>query len=383
MKSIRMTPALLPTLRRTTLSIIRIASKPDGPIDQGTFTMARARDEVEQAMGLEEGELGKGEWKKVVKGIVEDLMEKVQNEEEHDGSIAESSRSSSPPSSPKKMAKIAKQPKPTSRKRSPTPPVSSEEAEQVELRDDENDLESDMSSVYDVPPKSKKRGKSGAGGAEIGKGRKKVPKSKEEVLSDDSEQEPGRSTTKADEVADDSSEMSSVYDVPPSRAKAKSKGKRKSVSTVSSDEESARPKAKGKTKETKRTKKDPNEGLSPEEAKLADLKRIVVACGVRKQWSKEFADLPKVSSQISHVKQILLSLGMKGTPTLGKAKALKERRELAAELNDVREFEQVRGVSAEDGKRKTREQNAGSKKRTVQSESGSESEAESGAHEQL
>ncbi|KLT42861.1 hypothetical protein CC85DRAFT_285208 [Cutaneotrichosporon oleaginosum] len=84
--------------------------------------------------------------------------------------------------------------------------------------------------------------------------------------------------------------------------------------------------------------------LSPDEAQIADLKRIVVACGVRKQWTKEFADCPTPSSQINHLKSILHSLGMKGKPTMGKAKSLKERRELAQELNDVKEFEASRGA---------------------------------------
>ena len=59
--------------------------------------------------------------------------------------------------------------------------------------------------------------------------------------------------------------------------------------------------------------------------------------------SKEFADCPTVSSvripadqqpkeQTSRLLAMLKDLGMKGTPTLGKAKALKEKRELAQEL---------------------------------------------------
>jgi hypothetical protein len=42
---------------------------------------------------------------------------------------------------------------------------------------------------------------------------------------------------------------------------------------------------------------------------------------------------------------------MKGTPTLGKAKTLKEKRELAAEIDDVVAFEAERGISGGRSKR--------------------------------
>ncbi len=38
--------------------------------------------------------------------------------------------------------------------------------------------------------------------------------------------------------------------------------------------------------------------------------------------------------QIRHLQRLLIELGMKGTPTIGKAKILKEKRELAAELSE-------------------------------------------------
>ena len=42
---------------------------------------------------------------------------------------------------------------------------------------------------------------------------------------------------------------------------------------------------------------------------------------------------------------------MKGTLTLGKAKTLKEKRELAAEIDDVVAFEAARGISGGRSKR--------------------------------
>jgi hypothetical protein len=59
----------------------------------------------------------------------------------------------------------------------------------------------------------------------------------------------------------------------------------------------------------------------------------VVACGVRKIWKKEFADLDTPSGQIKRLKEILKDLGMTGRLTLEKAKAIKAEREFAQELS--------------------------------------------------
>lgn len=59
----------------------------------------------------------------------------------------------------------------------------------------------------------------------------------------------------------------------------------------------------------------------------------MVACGVRKIWKKEFADLDTPSGQIKRLKEILKDLGMTGRLTLEKAKAIKAEREFAQELS--------------------------------------------------
>ncbi|KAJ8456902.1 hypothetical protein ONZ45_g18535 [Pleurotus djamor] len=59
---------------------------------------------------------------------------------------------------------------------------------------------------------------------------------------------------------------------------------------------------------------------------------FVVACGVRKVWSKVFADIERPSQQISKLKEILAELGMTGRLSIEKAKAIREKRELAQEL---------------------------------------------------
>ncbi|KAI9636100.1 uncharacterized protein MKK02DRAFT_44801 [Dioszegia hungarica] len=141
-----------------------------------------------------------------------------------------------------------------------------------------------------------------------------------------SEGEPSKSES------DEESDMSSVYDAP-----VKEKKKRKSTDGTAGKA------AKGKKP---RTRKDPNEGLSPEERKIADLKRIVHGCGTVKKWAKEFEGMTTAKSQISHLKRILSDLGMEGTPTLAKAKTIKRDKEEAAELKDIQAYEAERGRSA-------------------------------------
>ncbi|KAF8573754.1 hypothetical protein K439DRAFT_1665684 [Ramaria rubella] len=100
----------------------------------------------------------------------------------------------------------------------------------------------------------------------------------------------------------------------------------------------------GKT--TKSTKdKEPANVSDQDEQTIKRLKSYVSACGLRKVWSKEFADLPQPRQQIRHLKAILTDLGMTGRLSMDQAKAIKRKRALARELNDVIEFERKAGVS--------------------------------------
>jgi hypothetical protein len=59
---------------------------------------------------------------------------------------------------------------------------------------------------------------------------------------------------------------------------------------------------------------------------------LVVACGIRKVWSKVFEGIDKPSQQIKKLKEMLSDLGMKGRHSMEQAKAIREKRELAQEL---------------------------------------------------
>jgi hypothetical protein len=62
---------------------------------------------------------------------------------------------------------------------------------------------------------------------------------------------------------------------------------------------------------------------------------MVLACGVRKVWTKEFQNIPKSSQQIKRLKELLTELGMSGRFTLQQAKGIKDKRELAQELGKL------------------------------------------------
>lgn len=58
---------------------------------------------------------------------------------------------------------------------------------------------------------------------------------------------------------------------------------------------------------------------------------LVIACGVRKVWSKLFKDLDS-RQQIAKLKEILAELGMTGRLSMEKAKEIKAKREFEQEL---------------------------------------------------
>jgi hypothetical protein len=197
---------------------------------------------------------------------------------------------------------------------------------------------------------------------------------------DDSDSpEPVKKKRKVDKVASSSTSKESVK---PRRVSSENKAKKESKSPVVeigslSDGESApaaktKTKSKDKTEAPKRTSKKAE--LSKDEETIKQLKSFVVACGVRKVWSKEFKDIEdSPSSQIRKLRQILAELGMTGRMSLAKAKEIKAKRDMAQELEDVQTFHE--NIVTGPRKRKTRGQQP--EEKDDESE-GSESEAESG-----
>jgi len=153
-----------------------------------------------------------------------------------------------------------------------------------------------------------------------------------------------------------------VMDEPPSQSKGKS-GK----VTARKSEKSLKPNAPSKPHESeselsevvdepppKRGKKmagdkertrKPKQPLSKNEEIIKKYKTLVLVCGVRKQWKKVFADCATETAQINRLKSILTDLGMKGRMSMDQAKAIRKKRELKAELEDVIKFDQTKGAN--------------------------------------
>ncbi|KAI1770977.1 hypothetical protein F4818DRAFT_430780 [Hypoxylon cercidicola] len=119
--------------------------------------------------------------------------------------------------------------------------------------------------------------------------------------------------TKVAKADDSDSELSSVLDEPPPKRKSKE------------------PKGASKPKKTKE--------LSGDETEIKKLQAQLVKCGIRKIWGfelKKYGDDNK--GKIRHLKEMLREAGIEGRFSEAKAKEVKERRELMADLEAVTEM---------------------------------------------
>lgn len=126
---------------------------------------------------------------------------------------------------------------------------------------------------------------------------------------------------------DSGSEMSVVLDEPPPN-----KRRQKSADTKSKD----KPKAKASKAKTSKASKATKEE-TPDEAEIKRLQGWLVKCGIRKLWYRELAPYDTSKTKIKHLKEMLKDAGMEGRYSEQKAKAIKEQRELAADLEAVKQ----------------------------------------------
>ena len=125
---------------------------------------------------------------------------------------------------------------------------------------------------------------------------------------------------------DSESELSDVKDGPAPKAKKRRKGSG-----------SDKPPPASKAKAKKATKQPEKEDLSPDAAEIKRLQGWLLKCGIRKLWHKELAPYDSPKAKIKHLKDMLKDVGMDGRYSVEKASTIKERRELAADLEAVQE----------------------------------------------
>ncbi|KDQ61478.1 hypothetical protein JAAARDRAFT_30914 [Jaapia argillacea MUCL 33604] len=330
-----------------------------------TLTPRIIRAAVEQALLLPEGLLATKEYKNIVKEAVDAAVKDTASvkDAEEASKKPESKRPTAPTKRAKKLQPSADSgeedsidPRPLSptipgpaaepkKKSGPTKSKSSGAAKANKTRkgpssasvieDSDDDNESPNASTSKVAP-TKVSTKEDASENEREEPPKKRLKTAQKPTFSETAKKPLAILCSSDAEKSES-EMSVLLDDPPK------KGRKKGANQGSS---------KGK-EPTKRKPRSSGKELSKDEGEIKRLKSFVVACGVRKVWSKEFQGLDQPSQQIKHLKEILAGLGMTGRLSLEKAKAIKEKREFAQELEDVNNFAKEMAVKGRQD-RKTR-----------------------------
>ncbi|RKU43089.1 hypothetical protein DL546_003109 [Coniochaeta pulveracea] len=187
-----------------------------------------------------------------------------------------------------------------------------EDEEPAEQEDKQPELDSELSEIDETPSSSRRRGS-----------KNDIAKDAEHqsVVPEDEDNEDGAGDKTADVREDSDTEHSIVFDEPPKR-------KRGRKSKEASDKPAAKSKAKGAAE------------LTPEQEEIKKLQGQLLKCGVRKVWGnilKKYGDDNR--AKIRHLRDMLKEIGMEGRFSDAKARQIKEQRELQAELEAVKEFQ--------------------------------------------
>lgn len=249
----------------------------------------------------------------------------------------------SQPSPPPQKAAKAKKPAPKAQKPAPKKRASTDSAPNAKKRQrraksesDVSELSSplddeDQSEIEDDSPKPTK---------------KQSIKRKENVVESGSEDESEAVDTSSGKKEEEEevrpedgseSEMSVVLDEPPPK-------KRRQKSASAETKANAKPTKKAPAKATQNA-----QPVSADEAEIKRLQGWLVKCGIRKLWHKELAPFDRPKAKINHLKGMLSDVGMVGRYSLEKAEAIKEQRELAADLEAVQEGAKKWGHGDEEG----------------------------------
>ncbi|KAK7532891.1 putative transcriptional regulator [Phyllosticta citribraziliensis] len=231
-----------------------------------------------------------------------------------------------PAKAPRKRAPA--QPKPTARKKRKVSIVSDESAD--EAISDHNSPEPTMAETADPDPDSDTEEKNTSVNV------KKQSPNDDNDEDDDADgpnviAKPSNEPT--ENAADSESELSSLLDEPPP---PKAKRQKKSAA---GEKKPAKPKA---------TKAKQEKEVDPQDAEIKRLQGWLVKCGIRKVWGKELKPYTTPREKINHLKAMLKDAGMDGRYSVEKARQIKERRELAADLEAVQEGNKKWGQSDEE-----------------------------------
>ena len=312
------TPANLPAdseIEDCLRSVVRDANKNEEDI---TINLARSR--AERELGLDAGFLKENDqWKRRSKDLINAAVEELPSPEQ-----SQSSKLPSKPSSKRKSEELQGK-----RKRLKRSPVVASDEEQRNADDAPVQNEDSEEDISNEP-------------------RKTQPKSElESALSDvpNDESEPPAPSQNGKPAEEDDSDLSSVLDdAPPPKKKGSRQKKSTSPSTIKSKTKPT------KTNKAKADKPDKtSKELTPDEEEIKRLQSWLLKCGVRKLWHRELAPYQTPKEKIKHLKEMLEDVGMTPRYSAEKARAIKEARELKAELEAAREFNEKWGHEEEEG----------------------------------
>lgn len=319
------------------------------------LTQRKTRSLVEQDLGLEAGTLDAKEYKEAIKKVVLDFIESQPSQS------TPAKPKSAEPERPPTPAQEDSKPKPKPKPRKSKSDDAAEDApaktttkkrKRVSAKTVESDDEGGGEVIEVDPPKPAKKAKPsekpGPTEKAFGQFMGLINAEMQKDMARDAEAEAAVGN-RANIVTEFDSDVSSVIDQSPVKKKGRKRKSKsdsdtkesKKTKPVDSDEQDSKP------AKAKRGKK-PAVELDKNEEEIKRLKSFVVACGVRKQWAREFKGMDKPSQQIAHLRKMLAELGMTGRLSLDKAKSIRAQRELQQEIQDVVEFDRKRGSGARD-----------------------------------
>ncbi|XP_039186294.1 HIRA-interacting protein 3 isoform X1 [Crotalus tigris] len=129
--------------------------------------------------------------------------------------------------------------------------------------------------------------------------------------------------------------------------------KRRSGAKEKEEEESSKEEGSGSEEDEPTSHhpgKDKHSGKNEEHPSIQRLKRYIRECGAWRNYKKLLAGCRSRKAQIEVLKEELEGLGIKGTPSLAKCKAIKQKREEAAEVASL----DINNIIATEGRPKRR-----------------------------
>ncbi|KAF4301575.1 hypothetical protein GTA08_BOTSDO10798 [Botryosphaeria dothidea] len=317
--------------------------------DHDNLTVKRIRKSAEEQLRLPDDFFrDDSTWKDRSKTVITDQV----SVQERDGAEDEPAEPEEPPKKKRApKAASAQKRKPSTKKQTAAPTKSSgRKRQKVSISSDAEDEDPALRSDASEPPEPST----------------KKPTKKSRVVEEDSEGDGGASPAPrpsskrkgspqsgpADDFGDDTnalerstspvqdakpaasdSEMSVLIDEPPKKKRQKKAGPTKEKQSKST---------------SKKSKPKDEKELDPQEAEIKRLQGWLVKCGIRKLWGKELKPFETPKAKISHLKEMLKEVGMDGRYSVEKARQIKERRELAADLEAVQEGAKRWGQSESD-----------------------------------